>query len=446
MPSLPAEELTLLRSKTPFLWLNPQLRPAALALEVVAAEQGIGVRDIEAADGLLRSWAPALARLFPELAADAGLIESPLLAFDHARAFGPEPLAGRCFVKADHALPVAGSIKARGGIFEVLTHATALATAHGLIAPGGDKLALLADEARALFAQHTVAVGSTGNLGLSIGVMASALGFRAIVHMSRDAKEWKKTRLRDRSVIVIEHEGDYAAAVAAGRAEAAQDPRSHFVDDENSLDLFLGYAVAALRLRDQLAAAGAVPSAEHPLFVYLPCGVGGAPGGITFGLKHVYGDAVRCFFAEPTASPAMLARMLSADGPASVYDIGLDNVTEADGLAVAQASERVYLLVRDVLDGLYTVSDDDLFRVLAALDERSGIRIEPSSSAAFLGLPLFHQPRCPPHLRSEAQRATHLFWTTGGAFVPAQEHERFLRKAGACGGEAATPLAALRGI
>ena len=265
MPYLPAEELTLLRSKTPFLWLNPQLRPAALALEVVAAEQGIGVRDIEAADGLLRSWAPALARLFPELTADAGLIESPLLAFDHARAFGPEPLAGRCFVKADHALPVAGSIKARGGIFEVLTHATALATAHGLIAPGGDKLALLADEARALFAQHTVAVGSTGNLGLSIGVMASALGFRAIVHMSRDAKEWKKTRLRDRGVIVIEHEGDYAAAVAAGRAEAEQDPRSHFVDDENSLDLFLGYAVAALRLRDQLAAAGVPddPVREH---------------------------------------------------------------------------------------------------------------------------------------------------------------------------------------
>lgn len=429
MTSLPAEELQLLRSQTPFLWMNAGARPAAQALDAVTAEHGIGLPDIEAADALLRSWAPALARLFPELAGSAGLIESPLLAFDYPQAFGPEPLASRCLVKADHELPVAGSIKARGGIFEVLAHATKLATAHGLIAPGGDKLPLLSEQARALFAQHTVAVGSTGNLGLSIGVMASALGFRAIVHMSRDAKEWKKTRLRDRGVTVIEHEGDYAAAVAAGRAEAEQDPRSHFVDDENSLDLFLGYAVSALRLRDQLAAAGAVPSAERPLFVYLPCGVGGAPGGITFGLKHVLGDAVRCFFAEPTASPAMLVRMLSADGPVSVYDIGLDNVTEADGLAVAKASELVYLLVRDVLDGLYTVRDEDLFRVLAALDARSGIRIEPSSSAAFLGLPLFHQPRCPPQLRAEAQRATHLFWTTGGSFVPAEEHQRFLRMA-----------------
>lgn len=424
--TLAPELAAALRARKPLLWLNPRWQSAQETLPRVSLD----FASIEDAAARLSRLAGVLRHCFPELAPSDGLIESPLLAVPRLQS-ALTAHTGKWFIKADHALPVAGSIKARGGIYEVLLHAENLALAEGLIRAEDDRIAMTSTAAREMFSRHSIAVGSTGNLGLSIGVMAAALGFRAVVHMSADAKEWKKERLRRLGVQVVEHTGDYAQAVAVGRQQARDEPRTHFVDDENSSALFLGYAVAALRLREQLASAHIAVDAEHPLFVYLPCGVGGAPGGITFGLRHVFGDHVHCFLAEPTAAPCMLLRLAApAETALSVYDIGLDNRTEADGLAVARASDLAASLIQHLVGGVFTVDDDDLFRDLYRLECTEGIRIEPSAAAGFRG-PLWLESGdgrayLDRHRLSEhMSRAHHLLWTTGGSLVPAEEYARF---------------------
>ena len=128
----------------------------------------------------------------------------------------------------------------------------------------------------------------------------------------------------------------------------------------------------------QLAEAGRKVDAEHPLFVYIPCGVGGAPGGITHGLKALYGDHVHCFFAEPVASPCMLVQLAAGmQTPHVRLRPGPDNRTEADGLAVGQASELVASLMTPQLGGVFTVSDDELYLNLLALKDSLDAEVEP---------------------------------------------------------------------
>ncbi len=321
-----------LLTQQPVLWTQGLTPRLDVHDEGVAA---LSAQAIEAARQRFERFAPLFADLWPELVPSQGRIESALVAVPRLQAaLGMPADSGMLLAKCDHMLPVAGSVKARGGTHEVIELAERLAIAHGLLGSPADHRRLASPEARAVFAQHTVAVGSTGNLGLAIGTVAASLGFAAEVHMSADAKPWKKDRLRAKGVKVVEHAGDYADAVAAGRQMAAQDPRCHFVDDERSTSLFLGYAVAAAHLARQLAELGRVVDAQHPLLVYLPCGVGGAPGGIAYGLQQIHGPHVHCVFAEPTASPCFLVQMLAGSPHVpvghthpSVYDLGLDNHT-----------------------------------------------------------------------------------------------------------------------
>ena len=400
------------------LWQNPQRQP----IETARASCPLTLEDVGDAAARLARFAPYFCAVFPETRATGGLLESPLVEIPRMKASLDAALPGRLMVKLDSQLPVSGSIKARGGIYEVLKTAEDIAAAHGMLPE--NYAAFASEDMRRLLSGYSVAVGSTGNLGLSIGIMSAKLGFSATVHMSADARQWKKDMLRAKGVRVIEYASDYSAAVAQGRREAQGDPTCHFVDDENSQTLFLGYAVAALRLRDQLRAMGIAVDAEHPLCVYLPCGVGGGPGGVAFGLRQVFGDAVHCWFAEPTHACCMLLGMATgAHNTLCVQDFGIDNRTIADGLAVGRASGFVGRLMEPFIDGCYTLTDAHMSRLLAQLDASEGIRLEPSALAGMAGPAMLHaQGALPAHM----EHGTHIVWATGGGMVPPEEMQEYI--------------------
>lgn len=404
-PVSSAIALRQLQEAQPVFWLHSQ---ACDAIEV-ADSSGLSTAEFKNAALQWRCYQPLLKALF---ALDD--FSSPLLAIETYR-MTCEPLLpeGSLWLKGDHQLPISGSVKARGALYELLDFACS--TVGGFDNP----LLLLEEDSKERLSNYQVVVGSTGNLGLAVGKIARTLGFKVSVHMSQDARAWKKDLLCDAGARVVEYAGDYSLAVASARELAGKDSHSYFVDDESSKLLMLGYSLAALELQSQFEHSGYRPTQRSPLVVYLPCGVGGAPVGIAYGLKQFYGNAVQCVIVEPIQAPCLnLALLTGRCQPVS--DQGLSGLTQADGLAVGCASALALEVGKAVISGGVTVSDDSLLLALTALYQNEAICIEPSAAAGLVAV-----NRCHEVFSTDAR---HLIWSTGGGLLPAEEFQHYLHE------------------
>ncbi|MBP1967935.1 D-serine dehydratase [Virgibacillus natechei] len=433
-----AKELSTWKEKHPLLkqiinvepvtWLNSNLKESKHIPKLPFTKA-----DIYEAEKLWTRFTPFLKKAFSELEDTDGFIESPLKEIDELKIAlentYDSKIDGKLYLKMDNELPIAGSIKARGGFYEVLHYAETLAIENGLINYNENYEAFLTAEFKSFFQQYAIGVGSTGNLGLSIGIMSAKLGFNVSVYMSVDAKQWKKDLLREKGATVYEFSGDFSEAIYAGRQETIADPKGYFVDDESSKHLFLGYSVAALRLEKQLEEKSIKVDADHPLFLYLPCGVGGSPGGIAFGMKMIFGDHVHCFFVEPTHSPSVLIGLLTGEKEkVSVQDFGIDNRTEADGLAVGRPSSFATSISDHLISGIYTVEDDELYKLLTMLADYENIYVEPSATAGLIGPQQVLSSDYINKYGLDKDNATHIAWATGGDLVPESDMKQFYQK------------------
>ena len=425
-----------IKNEKEIFWENPRLEKTEVANKK-APYSMIEIQDVE---DRFQRFASYFKVAFPETEENNGLLESKISKVDQMKRWLEDQyetdLPGDFYIKRDDLLPISGTIKSRGAIYEVLKYAEKLALSEGLLESIEDDYKKFASEKfRVFFSDYNLTVGTTGNLGISVGSMGRSLGFQVTVHMSADAKQWKKDYLRERGVEVIEHTTNFSKAVEIGREASEQDPKSYFVDDEHSVELFLGYTAGGYRMKEQLAKEGIVVDKEHPLFVYLPCGIGGSPSGITFGLKHAFGDNVHCFFAEPTEMPSLLLGLETRlFDQIAAEDLGLGKLTVADGLAVPRTSALVAKLMDSYFSGGYTLKDDTFSVLLTNLFEQENIFLEPAAVAGLAGpFKLLHSEAGVNYLRKhgiqdKVKSITHIAWGTGGSMVPEKERQEFIQQ------------------
>lgn len=417
----------------PVFWVNA----AKPTVEEANKISDFSKEDAIDAEERFDRFAPFIKMTFEDTVELDGIIESPVTEIDQFKAYLEEyydvNIPGKMYLKRDDLLPIAGTIKARGAIYEVLAHAEELAIEHGLLSGFDDDYTKFASqEFKDFFSNYGIVVGTTGNLGISSGVMGRSLGFEVTIHMSAEAKQWKKDYLRSFGINVVEHDTNFTEAVRNGRAESDADPNSYFVDDEHSEYLFLGYTVAGARMVKILEEMDIPVDEDHPLFVYLPCGIGGSPGGITFGLKQQYGDNVHCFFAEPTQMPSMLLGLLSKEyDDICVDDAGIESKTVMDGLAVPRTSGFVSRTMENYFNGGFTLTEGEAMKHLAAMIDHENIPLEP---AALAGTPgpayLFQTEEGQQYLKDnqledKVDNITHIAWATGGSMVPEEDMKEF---------------------
>src|SRR5690606_21940147 len=132
-----------MKSLKEVFWLNDNYK----SFGQISGELPLSYEDVLDAERRLKRFAPYIAKVFPET--KDGIIESPISLIDNMKRkmekdFGTS-IYGKLLVKRDDSLPIAGSIKARGGIYEVLKHAETLAIENGLLSEEDDYSILAED-------------------------------------------------------------------------------------------------------------------------------------------------------------------------------------------------------------------------------------------------------------------------------------------------------------
>lgn len=216
-----------------------------------------------------------------------------------------------------------------------------------------------------------VICSSAGNHAQGVAIAAERRGVRAVVVMPEPTPEIKVNAVRSQGAEVVLHGPNYDAAQSLARSMAEQEDLT-FVHPFDDLHVMAGQGTIARELLDQIE--------DGPSAVFVPIGGGGLAAGIATYIK-VKRPNVKVFGVEPVESASMQAAV-EAGEPVTLDHVG----TFADGVAVRRVGDLPFKFCAKHLDGIVTVTTDELCAAIRDVFEDTRTIVEPAGALAVAGI------------------------------------------------------------
>ena len=227
-----------------------------------------------------------------------------------------------------------------------------------------NRLAALTPEQRA----KGVVAASAGNHAQGVALAARELGIPATIFtpVGVALPKLQATRHYGADVVLRGHSVEEALSAAK---DFAHRTGAVFIPPFDHPDVIAGQGTLGLEIVDQ------VPDVDT---VVVPIGGGGVIAGIALavkGLAERLGRDIRVVGVQ-AENAAAYPTSIEAGEPVTVAT----TPTIADGIAVARPGDLNFPIIRDHVDEIVTVSDDDVARALLVLLERAKLVVEPAGA------------------------------------------------------------------
>ncbi|MBQ4640630.1 MAG: threonine ammonia-lyase [Clostridia bacterium] len=255
------------------------------------------------------------------------------------RAYGIAPDC-ELYLKPEN-LQITGSFKVRGSAY---------------------KIAMLSDEEK----QKGVIACSAGNHAQGVALAATKSGIQSLICLPDTApiSKVEATKGFGAEVCLVEGCYDDAYQKALELKESKGYTFVHPFDDEN---VIAGQGTIALEILNDL---------DNIDAIVVPVGGGGLISGIAYTVKQIR-PSVKVYGVQAAGAPSMF-RSVKHGEMESLSSVS----TIADGIAVKRPGDNTYALVKEYVDDIALVTDDEVASAILALIEKQKMIAEGAGAAA----------------------------------------------------------------